>query len=145
MDQSVMNQEPTITTQQPTAKDEQLLTVPTAISVEPKEQPIAITEKLRSKSIPVTVTKNPARVIAGKRTAELMRQRKAEMSDLKISDVSSRLSEPWLSYVLGGALIVGALLFINKNMKTTTTTQNKSEPNIQVVQQTKSINAFNME
>ena len=51
-----MNQEPIITTQQPTAKDEQLLTVPTAISVEPNEQPIAITAKLGSKSIPVTVT-----------------------------------------------------------------------------------------
>ena len=122
MDQSAMNQEPIITTQQPIANKEQLLTVPTTISVEPNEQPIAITAKLRSKSIPVTVTKNPARVMAGKRTAELMIQRKAERNDLNIGDVSSRLSETWPTYVIGGTLILGALYFINKNMKITSTT-----------------------
>ena len=73
-----------------------------------------------SKHVPLTVTKNPARVIAGQRTAELMRQRKVERDS---QNITSDVKDPWLWYVAGGLGIVGLFLYYKKK-------DNKKQPEV---------------
>ena len=69
------------------------------------------TQQEVTKKQPLTISKNPSRVAAGKRTAELMRQRKAEQKQV---EPIKRLDEPWLNYALGGMAIVGVAVFFNR-------------------------------
>ena len=125
------------TNQQPTAITQE----PTAIT----KEPTAITPPLVSKQIlpvsktqPQTITKNPARVAAGQRTAEMMKQRKATVLERNAqNNTNSTLTEPWLSYALGGMVIVAVVLYFNK--------KNVPVPKVEIVQQSKQSNSFQME
>ena len=99
-----------------------------------------------SKSSPKTVTKNPNRVAAGQKTAELMRQRKAEREaqNVGISKPTSQLKEPWIRYAVGGTIIAAVILYKYLN-KSRNTLEHFPEPKIEVVQQNKQSNLFQME
>ena len=126
MEPNAITQERNAITQEPT--------------VTPQQLPTAIAPKLVSKPVPNTVTKDPNRVAAGKRTAELMRQRKTEMPKRENNlHWTTQINEPWLTYALGGAVIVGVILCIKKCDNKTI----QQQPTVQVVPQTAQPNVLN--
>ena len=124
---------------------EVLVSEPTVTPIVNVSKPTVITESLVSKVSPKTVTKNPQRVAAGLKTAQLMRQRKAEREtqNVKVTG-TAKLNEPWITYALGGAVIVGVILFANKYVNKKTI-ENVPVPRVNVVQQTTQSNLFHME
>jgi hypothetical protein len=129
----------------PSEAAQETVSEPTVTPIVNVSKPTVITESLVSKVSPKTVTKNPQRVAAGLKTAQLMRQRKAEREtqNVKVTG-TAKLNEPWITYALGGAVIVGVILFANKYVNKKTI-ENVPVPRVNVVQQTNQSNLFHME
>ena len=122
--------------------------LPRAITQEPRavtQEPIVITpqptvntqEPTVIKEQPLTITKNPARVVAGMRTAELMRKRRLEakhQEEVISKPKTLKLSDPWLTYALGGISIVGIIVFITKHFNNKTVSSNEPKPNIFIME-----------
>ena len=117
---------PTEITERPTPIPEQ----PTAIAVQPTTTEVTKGQQVVSTKQPSTVSKNPARVAAGKKTAELMRQRRAEANSRQ-SEPARTLNEPWLTYALGGMAIVGLVVFANRYFNNNSSNTNNNHNVIQ--------------
>ena len=118
---------PTEITERPTPIPEQ----PTTIAVQPTATEVTKGQQVVTKTQPSTISKNPARVAAGKKTAQLMRQRRAE-ANVRQSEPAHNLNEPWLTYAFGGMAIVGLVVFANRyfnNSSNTTTNNNAIQTN----------------